>query len=58
MSGRSSVRRRIAVAVLLVSGTPCLFACTIVHVSNNPSGPEPTQGPFASGGTETVPALP
>jgi hypothetical protein len=59
MTGRSSIRRRIAVVALLVSGAPALAACTL-HPSSNggPSQPEPTQGPFASVGTETIPAAP
>jgi hypothetical protein len=59
MTSRSSTRRRIVVLVMLVAGLPLVVACTVRTPGNNtPQGPEPTQGPFASAGTETVPAMP
>ena len=57
MTRRRSTRRLFATLALLVVTTPLVGACTIHHSTNGPS-PEPTQGPFASAGTQTVPALP
>ncbi|HEY3529876.1 MAG TPA: hypothetical protein VGK78_12070 [Nocardioides sp.] len=58
MTGRSSTRRRVAALAVLVSAFPVLVACTLKSAGNSPQGPEPTQGPFASPGTETIPAIP
>ena len=57
MTRRRSTRRLFATLALLVVTTPLVGACTIHHSTNGPS-PEPTQGPVASAGTQTVPALP
>jgi len=57
MASRSSRRRRLAALALLVAASPLVGACTIHHSTNGPS-PEPTQGPFGSAGTQTVPAIP
>jgi hypothetical protein len=35
-----------------------MVACTIHQPNNGTNSPEPTQGPFASVGTETIPAAP
>jgi hypothetical protein len=58
MTGRSSIRHRVAVLALLVAASPLVGACTIHRSSNGPSQPEPSQGPFASVGTQTIPAAP
>jgi hypothetical protein len=58
MTGRSSTRRRVAAVALLVSVSPLVVACTIKSTGNSHQGPEPTQGPFGSVGTQTVPAVP
>ena len=57
MVSRSSRGRRVAALALLVAASPLVGACTIHHSTNGPS-PEPTQGPFGSAGTQTVPAIP
>jgi hypothetical protein len=56
----SLLRSRAARLALLIAISPAVAACTIhtPNKDNNPQGPEPTQGPFASAGTETVPAIP
>lgn len=44
---------------LAIAVSPALAACTIhTTKTNNPQPPEPTQGPFASASTETIPAIP
>ena len=60
MTGHSLLRSRIARLALLIAVSPVVAACTLhtPHQDNKPQSPEPTQGPFASVGTETVPAVP
>jgi hypothetical protein len=52
------MRRTAAMLALLVAGTPLVVACTFHATHPDPQGPEPSNGPFASVGTETVPAVP
>jgi hypothetical protein len=64
MTRRSSTshtagRRALVAAALLVSGSVLMVACTLKSPgTTSPQNPGPTQGPFASAGTETVPAIP
>jgi hypothetical protein len=64
MAGRSSLSRptparAVLAAALLVSASVLMVACTIKSPgTTSPQNPGPTQGPFASVGTETVPAVP
>ena len=52
------MRRTAATLALLVAGSPLVVACTFHTTHPDPQGPEPSNGPFASVGTETVPAVP
>jgi hypothetical protein len=56
----SLLRSRTAHLALLIAVSPAVAACTIhtPNQDNGPPSPEPNQGPFASVGTETVPAVP
>ena len=58
MTSRLTMRRTAAMLALLVAGTPLVVACTFHTTHPDPQGPEPSNGPFASVGTETVPAVP
>jgi hypothetical protein len=55
----TSARRAVLAAALLVSAPVLVVACTLKSPSTtSPQNPGPTQGPFSSVGTETVPAVP
>lgn len=60
MNRPSLLRSRTARLALWIAISPAVAACTIhgPNHDNNPQGPEPGRGPFASVGTETVPAIP
>jgi hypothetical protein len=58
MTGRRSTARTVGAVALLISAAPLVVACTIKSAGHGPQGPEPTQGPFATVGTQTVPAAP
>jgi hypothetical protein len=59
MQRRSLLRTGTVRLALLIAVSPALAACTIhTTKTNNPQTPEPTQGPFASASTETIPAIP
>ena len=59
MKSASLLRTRAVRLALVIAVSPALAACTIhTTKTNNPQTPEPTQGPFASPGTETIPAIP
>jgi len=52
------MRRTAATLALLVVGSPLAVACTLHTTHPDPQGPEPSNGPLGSVGTETVPAVP
>ena len=58
MTGRPTMRRTAATLAVLVAGSPLVVACTLHTTHPDPQGPEPSNGPLGSVGTETVPAVP
>ena len=58
MTSRLTMRRTAATLALLVVGSSLVVACTLHTTHPDPQGPEPSNGPLGSVGTETVPAVP
>ena len=59
MTGGRTAWRAAMAAALVASGSVLVVACSIRSPgTDSPQNHGPTQGPFASVGTETVPAVP